>query len=136
MNELNTHSILGVTTHVSAPNSSTCWTTALKKIPQHYLVCPFPDQYPIHPFSALLRLAQVSRHSWTIFVPRRQYSPQVLKTWHRLELFPVDLKGHLRAFPYLCLRQSPSLPLRPTPEHCGDLMSPIEGPPQYQNFAS
>ena len=40
INALNARSIIGDTTHVSAPNSSTCFTIALKKLPDTHFVAP------------------------------------------------------------------------------------------------
>ena len=46
MNALIVLSILGDTTHVSAPNRSTCCTTALKKLPDTRLVSPYLISIP------------------------------------------------------------------------------------------
>ena len=40
-NALSARSIFGATAHVSAPNSSTCCTTALNKFPEIRVVAPF-----------------------------------------------------------------------------------------------
>ena len=50
-------------------------------------------------------------------------------------MVPVDLECHLRALPYLRLRQTPVFPFRPTLAHHCALMAAIEGPPRYKHVA-
>ena len=105
----------------------------LEKGPQDPWCCALPSQDPLQSPPALPRLCQIPRYRRPVVIPRRHHPPQVCETGDRLNLLTVDLEGHLRALPYLHLRQPPTFPFHSALAHHCALVAAIKGPPRHKH---